>query len=106
MVQLFLNNKLLRLERAAPYEWGEANSGNADSDLLNLAVGNYNLRTVATDNVGNTKEATISFTVENNTNNNTALFIPDPDKLLYRQCWQSVQTCCRWRKRIFITGSQ
>ncbi|MFL1897192.1 G8 domain-containing protein [Aquimarina sp. 2-A2] len=65
-VKLYLNNVLVRQEGVAPYEWGTANPGQNDAALVNLAAGTYVLKAVATDNEGNTGEASFSFTVQSN----------------------------------------
>ncbi len=66
-VQLFINNSLVRPEGGAPYEWGTANSSQADNALLNLVPGSYELRAVATDNEGASKTVTRTVTVQSNT---------------------------------------
>lgn len=60
-VKLYLNDQFVRQEGAAPYEWGAATQN--DPLLQNLAAGNYTLKAVAQDNLGATKEATVSITV-------------------------------------------
>ncbi|WP_299604068.1 Ig-like domain-containing protein [uncultured Aquimarina sp.] len=72
-VRLYINDEFVRQENVVPYEWGIANAGNEDPLLLNLAVGSYTLRAVATDNSGTTATAIKSITiVDSNTD-------PDPD---------------------------
>ncbi|WP_108802454.1 G8 domain-containing protein [Aquimarina sp. Aq107] len=62
-VRLYINDALVRQENSAPYEWGTANAGNEDPLLLNLSVGTYILRAIATDNTGITATATKNITV-------------------------------------------
>src|SRR6185503_19024226 len=57
-VKLYLNTQLVRQEGIAPYEWGAATQN--DPLLQNLVAGTYSLKAVATDNLGATKEATIT----------------------------------------------
>ena len=59
-VELFINNQLVRQELYAPYEWGAA----AEPDELNgLPVGTHTIKAVATDNDGDTKQASFTLTV-------------------------------------------
>ncbi|WP_124981222.1 sialate O-acetylesterase [Nonlabens xiamenensis] len=61
-VQLFINNLLVRQENYATYDWGQ----NVQDPLLaDLAAGTYTLKAVATDNDGETSEASIDITVDN-----------------------------------------
>ncbi|WP_238527964.1 Ig-like domain-containing protein [Aquimarina agarivorans] len=62
-VKLFINNRLVRQENTAPYDWGLAAQN--DSQLKNLSAGTYTLRAVATDNDGATKEVSRRVTVSN-----------------------------------------
>lgn len=77
-VKLYLNNTLVRTENTSPYEWGADNQN--DTSLQNLRAGNYNLRVVATDNNGSTKEATLRISVNDpattvtNTTNQVVLY--------------------------------
>lgn len=66
-VELFVNNALVRVERGAPYEWGSINPTKNDEALLNLPVGTYVLKTIATDDKGltTTVEKTITITRKN-----------------------------------------
>src|SRR5574344_328422 len=59
-VQLFLNGTLVRQENGAPYPWNDASQ---DVLLRNMAEGTYTLRAVATDNAGNTGEASLQIKV-------------------------------------------
>lgn len=59
-VQLFLNGTLVRQENGAPYQWNDASQ---DVLLRNMAEGTYTLRAVATDNAGNTGEASLQIKV-------------------------------------------
>ena len=63
-VKLYLGNQLVRQENVAPYEWGSPNSTDANK-LNGLSPGNYAIKAVATDNEGNTGEATFTLTVRN-----------------------------------------
>lgn len=75
-VRLYINDEFVRQENRAPYEWGTANAGNEDPLLLNLSVGNYTLRTVATDNSGTTTSTTKSITiVDSNPDPNTGCVV-------------------------------
>ncbi|WP_010523138.1 S8 family serine peptidase [Aquimarina agarivorans] len=62
-VRLFLNNRLVRQESIAPYEWGLSNQN--DPNIKNLSQGTYTLRAVATDNDGATSEQSITLRVNN-----------------------------------------
>ncbi len=62
-VRLFINNRLVRQENSAPYDWGLAAQN--DSQLKNLSPGTYTLRAVATDNGGATREVSRRITVSN-----------------------------------------
>ncbi|WP_298541864.1 carbohydrate-binding protein [uncultured Aquimarina sp.] len=68
-IRLYLNNALVRQENAAPYEWGTANPGANDTDLLNLAAGTYELKAVATSSNGTSTTETKIITVINLTCN-------------------------------------
>lgn len=61
-VQLFLNGNFIRQENVSPFEWGSP-GGTNDAALRNLAPGDYDLSAVATDDMGATATADISFTV-------------------------------------------
>ncbi|NJL75327.1 MAG: hypothetical protein HC892_10130 [Saprospiraceae bacterium] len=60
-VVLYLNGILVRREAGAPYEWGKSTQN--DTALRNMAAGTYTLRAVATDNQGNTGEASIQIQI-------------------------------------------
>ncbi|MEW7278312.1 Ig-like domain-containing protein [Aquimarina sp. 2201CG1-2-11] len=68
-VKLYINNVLVRQENVAPYEWGTANSGQNDTALLNLAIGTYILKAVATDNDGAKASTSFIITVTGRTSN-------------------------------------
>ena len=61
-VDLFINNKLVRREVNAPYNWGHAGSPNPN-ELNGLSDGSYNIRAVATDDDGATAETTFTLTI-------------------------------------------
>lgn len=54
-VQLWLNNKLIRQEKVAPYIWGD----NKPAELLGLQAGEYKLEAIAIDSDGMKAEATM-----------------------------------------------
>lgn len=59
-VKLFIDNQLVREELKAPYTWG----ANAFPDELNgLSAGTYTIKAVATDNDGDTAQASFTLTV-------------------------------------------
>src|SRR6185503_19476002 len=60
-VKLYVNNQFVRQEGNPPYEWGAATQN--DPLLQNFAAGSYTLKAVAEDNLGATKESTITITV-------------------------------------------
>ncbi|TXE09943.1 T9SS type A sorting domain-containing protein [Seonamhaeicola algicola] len=60
-VRLYLNNVLVRQINTAPYQWGFA--GQNDSALTNMQEGTYELKAVASNNTGDTKETTITIQV-------------------------------------------
>ena len=62
-VSLYLNDVLVRQEGGAPYEWGAANATHQDPVLLNLAVGTYVLKAVATGSDGPIDTITRTVTV-------------------------------------------
>ncbi|MEM8528690.1 MAG: Ig-like domain-containing protein [Bacteroidota bacterium] len=66
-VDLYLDDRLVRTEGRAPYEWGKATQ--SDDELKNMSYGTYVLKAKATDNSGRTGEATLTFTVGNSTGN-------------------------------------
>ncbi|MFD2563900.1 G8 domain-containing protein [Aquimarina rubra] len=66
-VKLYVDNVMVRQENAAPYEWGAANPGQNDAALLNLAVGTYELKAEATDNLGAVTTRTMMITVAEST---------------------------------------
>ncbi|MHA7055801.1 G8 domain-containing protein [Aquimarina sp. M1] len=66
-VELYVNNELVRQEGVAPYEWGAANPGQNDVALLNIALGSYELKAVATDNQGATTTQIMTIIVKENT---------------------------------------
>ncbi|MEM7764767.1 MAG: Ig-like domain-containing protein [Pseudomonadota bacterium] len=61
-VRLSLDGTLIREDSMAPYEWGAPGS-TEDLLLRDLAVGDYQLVAIATDNDGGQAEATLSFSV-------------------------------------------
>lgn len=61
-VDLYLNDVFVRQELIGPYEWGSA-SPEADSALLSLGVGSYDLKAIATDDDGATTEVIITINV-------------------------------------------
>lgn len=63
-VRLYLNDTLVRTEVNPPYEWGM--SDQSDDMLRNIGLGNYTLRAVAVDEIGNTSVETISVRVVQN----------------------------------------
>lgn len=64
-IQLFLNGELVRQKDAEPYKWGNASPQNEDPALLDLAIGTYELKAVATDfHFGTTVNKTKTITVE------------------------------------------
>ncbi len=64
-VKLYIDNKLVRQERFAPYEWGHATSPNAN-ELNGLSAGTYTIKAIATDNDGATAQDTFTLTVKSN----------------------------------------
>jgi len=60
-VSLSINNDFVRVEKKAPYGWG-----NNDSELQNLSPGTYQLTATAEDNDGLTTQASTSITIEEN----------------------------------------
>jgi len=81
-VFLYIDNKLVRREGGAPYEWGLANSNQEDPLLLNLTPGNHVLRAEANDNEGAQGTATLSVTVSGDTNPDDN-FVDGPGKIVY-----------------------
>ena len=76
-VNLYINDKLIRQEKVAPYEWGHANSPNPN-ELNGLSAGTYTIKAVATDNDGATAQDTFTLTVKSNgTPNPTPTPTPD-----------------------------
>lgn len=64
-IQLFLNDVLVRQDDTEPYQWGGDGTLNEDPALLDLAVGTYILKVVATDfHSGTSVEKTKTITVE------------------------------------------
>ncbi|WP_010522617.1 RICIN domain-containing protein [Aquimarina agarivorans] len=72
-VKLYLNNKLIRQENKAPYQW----EYKKDTPLKNLKKGNYTIKAVATDNKNATNELTFSLKVGNTTPKPTNLGVVD-----------------------------
>ncbi|TYA84339.1 Ig-like domain-containing protein [Seonamhaeicola marinus] len=68
-VKLYLNDALVRQIDTAPYEWGEP--GQNDNVLANMQDGTYTLKAVATNNVGATKESTISVVISDDVGDRT-----------------------------------
>ncbi|RMD76202.1 MAG: carbohydrate-binding protein [Lentisphaerae bacterium] len=60
-VKLYLDNKFVRQENYAPYQWGAA--GQNDPLLNDLSAGSHTLKAVATDDDGAATTITRSFTV-------------------------------------------
>ena len=67
-VALYLNNSLVRRDIALPYRW----ESTTDLTLANLQAGNYTLRAVARDNVGDSTAQSIQIVVQAGTNTSTA----------------------------------
>lgn len=61
-LDLFINENFVRSITGNPYEWGLDTI--VDPMLANVAIGNYNLKLIATDNLSNTLESTISIEVK------------------------------------------
>lgn len=59
-VKLFINNQLIRQESVAPYEWGAVA---APDELNGLDAGDHTIKLVATDNDGDTAQASFVLTV-------------------------------------------
>jgi hypothetical protein len=59
-VKLFLNNTLVSIQVAAPYDW---NLAGTEAALNNLALGSYILKAVATDANGATSEKSVTIVV-------------------------------------------
>ena len=70
-VDLFINNRLVRKEFNAPYEWGHAGSPNP-KELEGLKAGTYNIRAVATDNEGANAATNFTLIVKPAINSNKA----------------------------------
>ena len=62
-VRLFIDDVLVRQEGVAPYAWGTESDNQEDTSLLNLKVGTYVLKAVATDDEGETSEVIKTITV-------------------------------------------
>ncbi len=60
--EIFINNKNIRAERAAPYEWGHDGSSNPE-ELNGLPIGEHEIKIVATDNLGATSETSFMLNV-------------------------------------------
>jgi G8 domain/Secretion system C-terminal sorting domain len=76
-IKLYLNDVLVRQEGAAPYQWGTAHPNPAiDPSLLNLSVGTYTLKAIATDNIGITTTKTKTITVVNRKQSVAAVVAP------------------------------
>ena len=83
-VFLYIDNKLVRREGGAPYEWGTANANQENSSLLNLSAGTHVLKAEAVDDKGAKGYATLSVTVSGDTNpNETDNFVDGPGKIIY-----------------------
>ncbi|MFA9392930.1 MAG: Ig-like domain-containing protein [Prolixibacteraceae bacterium] len=59
-VTLYLNSQLLSVDDEAPYEWG---TRAADSTLINLPIGEYELMAVAKTNAGDSISSSMNFLV-------------------------------------------
>ena len=62
-VTLFIDDQPVRTERGAPYNWGHDGSPNPE-EVNGLSAGTYAIKAVATDNDGNTGEASFTLTVQ------------------------------------------
>ncbi len=62
-VKLYIDNNLVRQENITPYEWGHDGSPNPE-EVNGLDVGTYTFKAIATDNDGNTAQASFVLTVE------------------------------------------
>ena len=60
-VDLYVNNKMIRSEKQAPYQWG---SGSNSGELVGLQPGSYQIKATATDNDGATASDTYTLTVK------------------------------------------
>ena len=67
-VKLYINNSLVRQENVPPYEWGHDNSPNPN-EVNGLSAGTYTIKAVATDNDGETGQATFTLTVQGDNDN-------------------------------------
>jgi len=67
-VQLYLNNKLVRQENLAPFDWGL--DGQNDTALQKMKPGKYVLKAIATSKSSIFNEASITITVEAKVSNN------------------------------------
>lgn len=65
-ITLSLDGQAIRVEQAAPYEWGLPTQN--DALLRDMVPGNYQLTAVATDDDGATAETTIEFIIEDDSN--------------------------------------
>lgn len=63
-VELFIDNKLIRKEKTAPYNWGHDKSPNPE-ELNGLSIGKHRIKAVAMDNDGATAEIELVLTVRN-----------------------------------------
>ncbi|GAA4272457.1 hypothetical protein GCM10022258_17510 [Aquimarina gracilis] len=85
-VQLFIDNNFIRRERFFPYTWGHDRSPNPE-EVNGLAEGVYLLKAIATNAEGETKETSITLTVENNSACNFTLpdnkGVPGLDNVYY-----------------------
>ncbi len=64
-VSLYINDSFIRKERVAPYTWGHMGSPNPE-EVNGLAPGTYEIKAVATNNLGETTEAIFALTVASN----------------------------------------
>ncbi|EWH10524.1 hypothetical protein DS2_07818 [Catenovulum agarivorans DS-2] len=67
-VALYVNDQLIRSDTTAPYNWGHTTA--FQQELLNLPVGTHTLKAIATDNQGQTGQASITLTVTAKANDN------------------------------------
>ncbi|MBP2833220.1 DUF5060 domain-containing protein [Aquimarina sp. U1-2] len=64
-VKLYIDNRMVRQENFAPYNWGH--EGSPDPEEINgLSAGTYTIKAVATDNDGNTGDTSFRLIVQGN----------------------------------------
>ncbi|TQV70510.1 DUF5060 domain-containing protein [Exilibacterium tricleocarpae] len=79
-VRLFINDAFVRQENIDPYRW---NDRNQDPQLQNLAAGSYELKAIATDDLGKSSETSVTVNASDNGGEPVTLsFTPTNDAYL------------------------